>query len=87
MNINSAAIQHAESILDGLKEIVARMKPDDTPLDTAAIMAAFREPYRQLLLTLPRKIRNVKEYIDRVDFDDAASPNYVNSIKRHICTR
>lgn len=67
------AVQISKELLNEMK----RLSLSKTDADTEN---AFKDLYKELVTTLPRKIYNVSEYINRIDFKTVESENYIQNI-------
>lgn len=74
--LNEKAVAHSEELLDKMSALAMKISETPSPI----LIDMFRGEYKELLTTLPRKIGNVKEYINRVDFTDEDSENYVDKV-------
>lgn len=70
------AFETAQKLLKELSEAAERAKE-------AGDISEFKSTYKKLLLTIPRKIMDVGEYINRANFSDKKSPDYVDKIMEH----
>ena len=70
---NQKAVDKAQDILNQLNQLMNEGLPVWT------LEEEFKELYKELLMTIPRKIKNVKEYINRVSFDEE-DQNYALNI-------
>lgn len=68
------AIELSKDILAQMNETVAK------GASTAEKEQEFKKLYKELVVTLPRKIYDVNEYINRVDFKNHTSENFVANI-------
>ena len=73
--LNEKAIQHSEELLNKMSLII-----NDMDRDKESSINAFKNCYKQLLLTLPRKVRNIREYIERVNYTNTESDNFAAAI-------
>lgn len=66
------AIDISRNLLSEMSKVVASDNPDKEN--------EFKKLYKELVVTLPRKIYNVGEYINRVSFRDKESENYIDNV-------
>ena len=79
-SLNSKAIEHTDKMLKEMNDLVIQYVKSDNDVEKGFAEDEFKRLYKEVLVTLPRKVKNVKEYIERVNFTDTSSPDYVVSV-------
>ena len=76
--INEKGIERSEYLLGEMNKTIQN-KTDNSSFDDmhCRLEEEFYKYYKELLLTLPRKVADIKKYIERVEFDDPESDDYV----------
>lgn len=74
-------VPFSQKAIDISKDLLAQMHSLAASDTSEAIKAQkFKELYKNLVTTLPRKIYDVSEYINRVDFSAANSENHISKV-------
>lgn len=76
--INEKGIERSEHLLNEMNKTIQN-RTSNSFFDGMHywLEKEFYKYYKELLLTLPRKVADIKKYIERVEFDDPESDNYV----------
>ena len=78
--LNEKAIKHSEDLLDRMSSKIQQLQKEPLKENKDNCLQEFKELYKELVLTLPRKIGNVRDYINRVVYDKESSENEIGKV-------